>query len=104
MARTPRGCPGAAERGITVVQSTTPEPGEFNQYFQHDVDRLWEVVATRARPAAVPREFADPLTLKVRKNVRVRLQTRSDVEEMGHHARESFRLAVGSFKAPSCTI
>ena len=33
------------ERGITVVQSTTPEPGEFDKYFQRDVDRLWEVVA-----------------------------------------------------------
>ena len=33
------------DRGITVVQSTTPEPGEFDKYFQHDVDHLWEVVA-----------------------------------------------------------
>lgn len=33
------------DRGITVVQSTTPEPGEFDKYFQRDVDHLWEVVA-----------------------------------------------------------
>jgi len=31
-------------RGITVVQSTMPEPGEFDKYFQHDIDQLWEVV------------------------------------------------------------
>jgi hypothetical protein len=33
------------DRGITVVPSTTPEPGEFDKYFQRDVDHLWEVVA-----------------------------------------------------------
>lgn len=33
------------DRGVTVVQSTTPEPGEFDKYFQNDVDQLWEVVA-----------------------------------------------------------
>jgi hypothetical protein len=32
------------DRRITVVQSTTPEPGEFDKSFQHDVDRLWEAV------------------------------------------------------------
>lgn len=32
------------ERGITVVQSSTPEPGEFERYFQNDIDQLWDVV------------------------------------------------------------
>ena len=31
--------------GVTVVDSTTPEPGEFRSYFQHDVERLWQVAA-----------------------------------------------------------
>ena len=32
-------------RGITVVESTTPEPGEFDRYFRADVTRLWEAAA-----------------------------------------------------------
>lgn len=32
-------------RGITVVPTTMPAPGEFDKYFQHDVNHLWEVVA-----------------------------------------------------------
>ena len=31
--------------GITVVQSSTPLPGEFERYFQADVKQLWQVVA-----------------------------------------------------------
>lgn len=31
--------------GITVIDSTTPEPGEFRSYFQRDVERLWQVAA-----------------------------------------------------------
>ena len=31
-------------RGITVVESTTPNAGEFDRAFQEDVNRLWEVV------------------------------------------------------------
>ena len=31
--------------GITVVQSSTPEPGEFDRYFQADVNHLWQLVA-----------------------------------------------------------
>ena len=30
--------------GITVVQSSTPEPGEFDRYFQADVNQLWQLV------------------------------------------------------------
>lgn len=32
------------DRGITVVESTIPEPGEFDHSFQRDVNRLLEVV------------------------------------------------------------
>jgi D-isomer specific 2-hydroxyacid dehydrogenase-like protein len=35
------------ERGITVLQSSAPTPGEFERYFQQDVDQLWELVAQR---------------------------------------------------------
>jgi hypothetical protein len=35
--------------GITVIDSTTPEPGEFRSYFQRDVDRLWHVVTEALR-------------------------------------------------------
>ena len=33
------------DRGITIVESTTPAPGEFKPCFVQDVDLLWEVVA-----------------------------------------------------------
>ncbi|HYV13487.1 MAG TPA: NAD(P)-dependent oxidoreductase [Pyrinomonadaceae bacterium] len=32
-------------RGVTVVDSTMPEPGEFDQYFELDCKRLWQVAA-----------------------------------------------------------
>ena len=35
------------ELGITVVESTCPEPGEFHSYFERDVRRLWQI-ATQA--------------------------------------------------------
>lgn len=31
------------EMGVTVIESTTPEPGEFHSYFERDVARLWQV-------------------------------------------------------------
>lgn len=31
--------------GVTVIDSTVPKPGEFHRYFQHDIDRLWNVVS-----------------------------------------------------------
>lgn len=37
------------DKGVTVVDSTTPEPGEFRSYFQRDVERLWRVVAETLR-------------------------------------------------------
>src|ERR1051326_6049632 len=35
--------------GITVIDSTTPEPGDFLRYFQRDVKRLWQVAEKIAR-------------------------------------------------------
>jgi hypothetical protein len=32
-------------RGFTVVESTMPEPGKFDQYFEQDCKKLWRVVA-----------------------------------------------------------
>ncbi|HKG58137.1 MAG TPA: NAD(P)-dependent oxidoreductase [Pyrinomonadaceae bacterium] len=32
-------------RGVTVVESIMPEPGEFDHYFERDCRRLWQVVA-----------------------------------------------------------
>src|SRR5687768_56045 len=31
------------EMGVTVIDTTVPEPGEFSSYFQRDVARLWDV-------------------------------------------------------------
>jgi len=33
------------DRGVTVIESTTPAPGEFHSSFERDVDRLWRVAA-----------------------------------------------------------
>lgn len=35
------------DMGVTVVDSTMPEPGEFRAYFQRDVERLWQVAAEK---------------------------------------------------------
>jgi hypothetical protein len=32
-------------KGVTVVESTMPEPGQFDQYFEQDCKRLWQVAA-----------------------------------------------------------
>jgi len=31
------------EMGVTVIESTMPEPGEFQSYFERDIARLWKV-------------------------------------------------------------
>jgi len=31
------------EIGVTVIDTTVPEPGEFQSYFQRDVNKLWQV-------------------------------------------------------------
>src|SRR5215510_6212048 len=33
------------DKGVTVVDSTMPEPGKFDQYFEQDCKRLWQVAA-----------------------------------------------------------
>jgi hypothetical protein len=33
------------DRGVTVIESTTPAPGEFHSSFERDVQRLWQVTA-----------------------------------------------------------
>ena len=33
------------EMGVTVIESTLPEPGEFHSYFKRDIARLWQVVS-----------------------------------------------------------
>jgi len=33
------------KRGVTVVESTMPEPGKFDQYFEQDCKKLWQVAA-----------------------------------------------------------
>lgn len=33
------------QMGVTVLESTMPEPGEFTSYLQHDIERLWTVAA-----------------------------------------------------------
>ena len=33
------------EMGVTVVDTTVPEPGEFHCFFQRDIDKLWQVAA-----------------------------------------------------------
>jgi hypothetical protein len=33
------------KRGVTVVDSTMPEPGEFDHYFEQDCKKLWQLAA-----------------------------------------------------------
>jgi D-isomer specific 2-hydroxyacid dehydrogenase-like protein len=37
------------EMGVTVLESTTPRPGEFHSFFHHDVQRLWRVATEALR-------------------------------------------------------
>jgi len=41
--------------GVTVIDTTTPPPGEFCSYFQRDVERLWRVVAEKLRYRRIKR-------------------------------------------------
>ena len=40
------------EMGVTVIESSLPEPGEFHSFFKQDIARLWQVVneALHKRP------------------------------------------------------
>ena len=31
------------DMGVTVIESSMPQPGEYNCYFQRDIDRLWKI-------------------------------------------------------------
>lgn len=33
------------QRGVTVVETTRPEPGKYDQYFEQDAKKLWQVAA-----------------------------------------------------------
>ena len=41
--------------GVTVIDSTTPEPGEFRSYFDRDVERLWQVATETLRSRNIKR-------------------------------------------------
>jgi hypothetical protein len=43
------------ELAVTVVETTTPTPGEFHSYFERDIDRLWQVIATTLRTRGIKR-------------------------------------------------
>jgi hypothetical protein len=43
------------DMGITVIDSTRPEPGQFRAYFQRDVERLWQVAAETIRQRNIRR-------------------------------------------------
>ncbi|HEU4509521.1 MAG TPA: NAD(P)-dependent oxidoreductase, partial [Pyrinomonadaceae bacterium] len=41
--------------GVTVVDSTMPEPGEFEHYYQRDVDRLWQIAVEKLADRSIKR-------------------------------------------------
>src|SRR5215813_9877791 len=41
--------------GVTVIDSTTPEPGKFSDYFDRDVERLWQVATETLRNRNIKR-------------------------------------------------
>lgn len=41
--------------GVTVVDTTVPEPGEFSSYLQRDINRLWKVVAKKLAERQIKR-------------------------------------------------
>ena len=43
------------EMGVTVIESTLPEPGEFNSYFKRDIAKLWQVVSEALRKRQIKR-------------------------------------------------
>ena len=43
------------DMGVTVVDSTMPEPGEFNCYFQRDLDRLWRIAVQKLAQRRIKR-------------------------------------------------
>ena len=43
------------EMGVTVIDSTLPEPGEFDSYFKRDIAKLWQVVREALRKRRIKR-------------------------------------------------
>lgn len=43
------------EMGVTVIESTQPEPGEFHSCFKRDIVRLWQVVSEALRTRRIRR-------------------------------------------------
>jgi hypothetical protein len=43
------------DRGVTVIESTTPAPGEFHSSFEHDVQTLWRVTAETLAQRSIKR-------------------------------------------------
>ena len=35
------------DRGVTVVETTTPEPGKFHEYFEQDAQKLWQIAGEK---------------------------------------------------------
>lgn len=43
------------EMGVTVIDSTMPEPGEFDCYFKRDVNRLWQLAIQKFEERRIKR-------------------------------------------------
>lgn len=42
-------------RGVTVVETTTPEPGRFDEYFEQDSKKLWQIAAEKLAERCIKR-------------------------------------------------
>ena len=43
------------DMGVTVLNTTVPEPGEFHSFFQRDINRLWQVAAEKLAERGIKR-------------------------------------------------
>ena len=41
--------------GVTVLESTTPPPGQFHSFFEHDVQQLWKIAGDTLRQRNIKR-------------------------------------------------
>lgn len=41
--------------GVTVIETTTPEPGKFDEYFEQDTKRLWQVAEEKLAARRIKR-------------------------------------------------
>jgi len=42
-------------KGVTVVETTTPEPGKFDEYFEQDTQKLWQLAAEKLASRRIKR-------------------------------------------------